>query len=479
MTRWTRWSKGLLVFGATSLAMAGCLSDDPNMDGVTATEGDTDPTAGDPGPGPGGTVDDTATTDTPDETADGPEPTGEPEGTTIYDIQMGSVAPGLVTLTDVVVVSPVQIEDGGVFVQEAEGGPHSGIFVFIYADVVTAVPLSPGDVLTLTGEYDEFFDESQITVTSVGDLTVTGTGAVPAPIDVSPADVVAGAANAESYEGVPVCLANVTATDATNQFGDFHVDDGMAVTNFFLFGTGDFLDVLPGTVFGRLCGPIRYTFEEYKIAPRNPDDFDATLVDCADAATPTSIYEIQQGMVELGDLVLVEDVVVTTPWTFSGDTYFVQDPAGGAQSGISVFMPEAGAFMPTPGDVVTLCGEYDEFFDQSQLQIAVEGDVTTSGRGPVPAPEVLTAAQVGSGAMAEDWEGVLVRIEDATVTTAANMFGEWEIDGALLLDDLFFTMASWPSPAVGAAYTSITGVMVYSFGNYKLGPRTAADFVGG
>jgi predicted extracellular nuclease len=484
MTRWTRWPKGLLVCGATSLATTGCLSDDPNMDGVvTMTEGtDSDPTVGDTsvdptaGPGPG-TLDDTATDSDPTET--GPEPTGEPQGTTIYDIQMGSVAPGPVTLTNVVVVSPVQVEDGVVIVQEADGGPSSGIVVFLYADVVTGVPLSPGDVVTLTGEYDEFFDESQITVMSVDGISVTGTGTIPTPVDVAAADVVVGSGTAESYEGVPVCLADVVATDATNQFGDFHVDDDMAVTNLFLFGTPDFLDVLPGTAFARLCGPVRYTFEEYKIAPREPADFDATLVDCADAAMPATIQEVQQGMFDIDQFVLLEDVVVTTPFNFDGDAFFVQDAAGGEYSGIQVYMPMAGGFVPTPGDVLTLCGSYDEFFDQSQIQLAGEGDITAAGNGPVPAPEVLTAAVVGGGAMAEAWEGVLVRIEDATVTTAANMFGEWEVDDALLLEDTFFVMADWPAPAVGAVYTSITGVMTFSFANYKLAPRTLADLVEG
>jgi predicted extracellular nuclease len=482
MTRWTRWPRGLLVCSATSLATAGCLSDDPNMDGIsTMTEGTTDPsgsgTSNGPGNGPGGTVDDTAGTDD-DPTESGPEPTGEPQGTTIYDIQMGTVTPGPVTLTDVVVVSPVQVEDGVMVVQEAEGGPYSGIVVFLYADVVMGVPLQPGDVVTLTGDYDEFFEESQITVSSIDGISVTGTGPIPAPVDVTPSEVVVGAETAESYEGVPVCLTDVTATDATNQFGDFHVDDDMAVTNLFLFGTPDFLDVLPGTFFARLCGPVRYTFEEYKVAPREPADFDATLVACAKGATPATIYEIQQGMVEPNDLVLLEDVVVTTPFNFDGDGFFVQDPGGGEYSGISVYLLTPNGFVPTPGDVVTVCGAYDEFFDHSQIEVASGDDLSTDGSGPVPAPEVLSADVVGGGAMAEAWEGVLVRIEGATVTTAANMFGEWEIDDVLLLDDMFF-MDNWPNPAVDTVYESITGVMTFSFENYKLAPRGEADLVGG
>lgn len=491
MTRWTRWPQGLLVCGATSLVAAGCLSEDPNMDGVlTMTEGTSDMsgsgTSNGPGNGPGGTLDDTGTNTNTEPTATGPEPTGEPEELTIYDLQgcgSGSVPPGtLVTLTDVVVASPVQATDGYVFVQEPEGGESSGILVYLYADVVTGVPLSPGDVITLTGTYDEFFDESQIQVAAVADVTVTGRGPLPAAPSLEAADVVAGAPMAECWEGVPVCLADVTATDATNQFGDFHVDDGMAVTNLFLFGTPDFLDVLPGTAFADLCGPVRYSFEEYKIAPRDGSDYDATLVACADAATPVSIYDIQQDMVAPGSLVLVEDVVVTTPWDFGGDTFWVQDPMGGAYSGISVYMPTAGAFVPSMGDMVTLCGAYDEFFDQSQLQIGGEGDVTAAGNGPVPTPVVLETVDLGANPPAEQWEGVLVRVEGVDVTAPADMFGQWEVSdgsGPLLLDDVFFPMAMWPNPMVGAAYASITGVLSYSFNEYKLAPRVASDFVGG
>jgi predicted extracellular nuclease len=478
MTRWNRWPKGLLVCCATSLTAAGCLSDDPNMDGVvTMTEAATsDPSGSGTSNGPGGaTLDDTATGPGPTDT--GPEPTGEPQGTTIYDVQMGLVDPGLVTISDVVVVSPVQPTDGYVFVQEAEGGPYSGVLLYLFADVVTGVPLSPGDVVTFTGEYAEFFDEAQITIATVDEITVTGAGAVPTPIDVAPADVVVGAATAEDYEGVPVCLTDVTATDATNQFGDFHVDDDMAVTNLFLFDTPDFLQVTPGAAFSRLCGPVRYTFEEYKIAPRDAADYDVTLVACADSATPATIYDVQQGMFAPGELVLVQDVVVTTPWSFSGEQFWVQEAAGGEYSGIQVYMPVAGAYIPMPGDQVTLCGAYDEYFDQSQIQVSADADLTAAGNGPVPAPAVLTPDELGVDPPAEAWEGVLVRVEGVTVTTEANMFGEWEVDNVLLLDDGFFEMAAWPLPALDTVFTSITGVLTFSFDNYKLAPRDAADLV--
>ncbi|MCH9680017.1 MAG: hypothetical protein K0V04_01185 [Deltaproteobacteria bacterium] len=487
MTSWNRLSTGLFIGGMSSLLATGCLSDDPNMDGVSSMDSGT--TTADTGNGPGNA---TAATDNPatgvdstaGETENGPSATTEADEVTIYDIQMGNVAEGtFVTLNDVVVVSPVAVQEskdgglsGAVIVQDPMGGQFSAIYLFLFEEVVTGVTLQPGDTVTITGEYTEFFDFSEITVGSTDAISIGGPGTIPDPIAVSTADIVAGAADAESYESVPVCVTDATATDATNNFGDFHIDDGMAVANFFLFGTDDFLDVLPGTTFANLCGPVLYNFKEYKIAPREAADYDATLVDCQDAAPTVSIYDIQMGMVAEGDLVQIEDVVVTTPVNFAGEGFNVQDPMGGEFSGISVFMPNPDGFVPSPGDVVTLCGEYGEFFDQSQLNVA-GGDATASGNGPVPAAEVVGSATISGGMTAEAYEGVLVEIEDAVVSTEANNFGEWEVDGSLLMDDSFFAIADWPTPAVGTVYTTLTGVLSYSFGNYKLAPRSPADIV--
>lgn len=483
MIRWTRWSNNALLCGAMSLALVGCLEEDPNQDDDTSSgTAGTDGSGNGPGNGPGGTASDSGN---PDETANpddtGPNPTEtSSDDVTIYDIQMGNVTEGtVVTLSNVVVTSPVNAAEGGVTVQEMDGGPFSGIYLYLFDEVVTGVPLNPGDIVTLTGEYSEFFDSSQITITSVDSISVMGNGAVPDPITVQAGEIAVGSPTAEDYEGVLVRVENVTATDATNEFGDFHVDDGLVISNFWLFQQGGQLDVLPGTALAFAQGPLLYSFEEYKLAPRTDADYDATLVACADAAPDVSINDVQQGNgVNVGDLVLLTDVVVTTPWNFDQDTFYVQEPAGGAYSGISVFVPNAPeGFTPTPGMQITLCGEYDEFFDQSQIQVSIASDVQPGATGPAPSPEDVSADVVGSGAMAEMWEGVLVQVSGSpTVTMEANEFGEWQLDDVLLTSPLFFETAAWPTPALDTVYTHIVGVMSFSFENYKLAPRTVADF---
>lgn len=466
MTSGTRWSKGLFACGA--LAAAGCLLDDPNMDGIL-TQGTTDPVGNTSMPSTG--ADDTLGDTSADTEA---PPTGDaPTATTIYDIQMGAVPlDSIVTLEGVVVVSPVQTEDNAVIVQDPMGGPYSAIYLYLFDEVVMGVPLVPGDEVTLTGRYTEFYGSSQLTIAGTQDIEITGAAEIPAPLEVDTAEIGATSRSAEPYEGVPVCVTDVTVAEGTNQYGDFHVDDGVVVSNFFLFGGDDFLQVLTGTQFTSLCGPLLFSFDEFKVAPRSGMDYDGTLVGCADAAPLATIAEVQQGMFGVDDVVRLEDVVVTTPWTNAGDLFWVQDPAGGAYSGIAVYLPQPEGFVPVPGDVVSLCGAYDEYYDQSQIQLAAASDLIAGANGPVPPAEVLTPDE----AIMEQWEGVLVRVEGVTVTAEADGFGEWTVDDVLLLTPEFFGMG-WPLPLVDDAFTSLTGVMTFSFENYKLAPRDLADIV--
>lgn len=459
--------------------LAGCPGDDTSADSTSGgtedtSAGPTEPTVSTSPSTTATTVMTSAPTTTDPTTDDTATESGGPTTTSIYDIQMGNVPEGsIVTIADVIVTSPVQMNQGGVTVQEAEGGPYSGIYIYMFEDVVGGVSVSPGDVVTITGQYTEFFDFSQIAVNNANNIVVTGTADVPAPEVVAAADIAVGGGMAEAYEGVLVRVEDVTASDATNRFGDFHVDGDLVITNFFLFQENAALDVLPGSTLAFAQGPLLYSFEEFKLAPRGADDYDATLVACAKAAMPASIFEVQQGMVPEDELVVFENVVVTTPLTFAGDAFWMQDPAGGQESGVSVFVLDPEGLNIGPGDEITLCGAYSEYFDQTQIVVASAADINVTGTVPVPAPEVLTSDEAAT----EPWEGVLAQIDGPIVTAEANMFGEWQIDDVLLVTDIFFAQGDWPTPATDTSYTSLTGVIEYSFGNFKLAPRDEADIV--
>jgi hypothetical protein len=215
------------------------------------------------------------------------------------------------------------------------------------------------------------------------------------------------------------------------------------------------------------------------------DDFDG-FTDCADfscqAADPTclsdtTIQDIQTGTVAAGTAVRLTDVIVTGR---GQRLLWVQEAGGGMHSGVAVF-DNAGISMDlVPGDIVTVEGTVTEFMgtgDPLAVTEITNPVITETGSGPVPAPEVVPLADLANDVTAEPWEGVLVQIEDVTVVSGPDMFGEWVVgDGTnqLHIDDVIFVLA--PPPMMDDCFSRVAGPFHYSFAAWKLEPRDAADF---
>ena len=211
------------------------------------------------------------------------------------------------------------------------------------------------------------------------------------------------------------------------------------------------------------------------------------------AGETVTIYDIQQGKVPVDLVVELKNVIATSPVYFVPEKddktkktayLFVAEAAGGPFSGIQVFIYadvalELGAGLPKMGDTLSLRATYTEFYELSQLTVKAASDVTITGPGTIPAPSVVTAAEVTTmGAKAEDYEGCLVQIVDAEVTAPVVEFGEFEVDNALKVDDIFFVPSPSPKPAMGTKFSALVGQMTYSFEEFKLAPRTCADYQG-
>ena len=414
---------------------------------------------------------------------------GDPGGeVTIYDIQQGAADGDVVegtnfALTQVVVTTPINVDDGLVFVEEPAGGEWSGISLYLYDEVAMAHDLQPGDVVDLVGEYAEFFGMSQLVVKNVGDIVVVRSGdPLPGPDVVDAASVARTNPAAEPWEGVRVQIQDAVIAEPNDGFGQYLLEGDALVGN-------AFIDPLPGVAvagtFESVTGSLHYSFDEFKVQPGTLADL-AGYMDPPAPMTDTPIQDIQQGMVPENSLVLVENVIVSSglTWSDAADaSFFVQEPGGGAFSGIQVYIADTAGLAIAPGDDVTIVGTYEEFFDMSQLAVSGAMSVTVNGSGAPPTPELIAdpSTIATGGAAAEDWEGVLVTVETVTVTNenpdAPMEFGEFEVTGGLRVDDLFFAMADWTKPLMGAMYTSITGVLVYNFSNFKLEPRDANDLV--
>ena len=145
--------------------------------------------------------------------------------------------------------------------------------------------------------------------------------------------------------------------------------------------------------------------------------------------------------------------------------FFIEEKPGGAWKGIYVFTYSAPTV--SRGDSVEVIGTVQEYYNMTE--IGNSPTVNFLGSTTLPDPVTVTTGEAGD----EQYEGVLLNLLHVACTNADLGYGEWEVNdgsGPLRVDDWG---VSW-SPAVGDTY-NLTGILNYSFGNYKLEPRDSND----
>lgn len=253
------------------------------------------------------------------------------------------------------------------------------------------------------------------------------------------------------------------------------------------------------------------------------------LPDGGDASEAISVLDIQtehddNSPPELGSVVYLRSVVVTAYDDYAeprqdrlqrGSEYYcaqdmgytggvnVQDAEGGPRSGISLFNPSV---IPAnqkinPGDLVDVRGEYLEFcLDENNSansycqaantdRLTQLGDATVERVGEIaaPAPWQVLLSEFGRPEWAEDYEGVLVRIDEPLNITACaptddrgrpnccvgdyDRYGNLATDGGISITNEFYSL-----PAGTTCLSSITGIVTWFF-DYNISPRGPEDVV--
>lgn len=160
------------------------------------------------------------------------------------------------------------------------------------------------------------------------------------------------------------------------------------------------------------------------------------------------------------------------------------------------------------GDDVSVSGLIRELFSHTAIDSVTSMTKHSSGNA-IPAAQLQTTGEIGGKTKgtvsAEKWEGVLIKFNNLTVSNenadgnpgpgggGNSNFGEIVVtDGS---GDLRLELQEGPNKyhnnwttslplnkttqvKTGYKFDSITGVLFFSFSNYKLVPRTDADFVG-
>ena len=157
--------------------------------------------------------------------------------------------------------------------------------------------------------------------------------------------------------------------------------------------------------------------------------------------------------------------------------FFFQDPDKRKWAGIFIYINE-GYNSPDVGDMITLKGDIAEYYGMTEMKNISSTTILSSDNAIEP---VQLEAKLVSGSCsewAEPYEGMLVRLINLVVSKTSDKDGRWiasDITGSVIVDNYLF-VGDWPQPELGTHYKSITGIVHYTYGEYKIMPRNNNDF---
>ena len=157
--------------------------------------------------------------------------------------------------------------------------------------------------------------------------------------------------------------------------------------------------------------------------------------------------------------------------------FFFQDPNKKEWAGMFIYI-DKGYSAPSVGDLVILKGDIAEYYGMTEMKNISSTTILSSGNEIEPVK--LNAALISGSCSewAEKYEGMLVRLVDVLVSQTADENGHWivsDITGSVIIDSYLY-VGDFPKPELGTHYTSITGIVHYTYGEYKLMPRNSNDF---
>jgi hypothetical protein len=278
---YTKLSSACIVLGL--LVGTACKDGGPTDEGPTETEtGDGDPSTGDGDPSTGDgdptTGDGDPTTGDGDPTDD-PTPPGHGDGdaaehATVYELRNGAVPlGGWVWVSNVWVTAK---HDRGLWVQEQDGGPYSGIWVYVGEYGPNIESIQVGDVVDVIGVSGVFTEITEINALN-GEILPVGTlDSLPQPATITPTELGA------EWESVLVRVEGDPLTVVSTQdFHEFVVDDGVAAVRVddFLYdlldaGAAEFPNFGVGATFTAIQGPLNLSSSTYTLAPRSVADLE-------------------------------------------------------------------------------------------------------------------------------------------------------------------------------------------------------------
>lgn len=422
----------------------------------------------------------------------------------------------------------------GFFAQDTETTTEldwrfSGIQVTFREDSIQGQLPGVGDVIRIEGSYRDFGQDGsarqkQLSATFFGDAQAV-TPAAPKAVDEISALATNGPLSG-AYEGVLVTVSNARATVVTdvpgaggnNIFGAFVVDGGLVISGTLYQPPAVTVNEIFTTITGVLrLGTAPFDAGISMLTPRdgndvvraNPPTTTTSIVALQDASNPDhpTMCTNDGGTCPLIDF---DGVTVTAVGAYVSSNLramFIQDMSvtDGRFAGVKVVYSASESNLPAVGNKIDITGEAIEYFGGTQVQFSdwTVVDTNTSSVSPVVV-DGTAIARTTDGANA--YEGVLVQVANPSVTERCvdssvsgndRDFGNFLLTGDVFVGNAFTyayngdnvsssmcgmidcSCAGMSRPndmrMMGDTFSSVTGVMNYSFNVLRLEPRDDAD----
>ena len=362
-----------------------------------------------------------------------------------------------------------------------ESGPTGASALYVrqtsgdFKDDVADGTIAPGTQLRVAGTIGEFNGNIQINGEDLTSYTVQGQGDVPAPQDVSLAEI---SENGEDYEGELVRVAGLEFPDDSGSFANgtsYDVEtDGSTTFTFRVQGGTE------TTLAGETIPSNRFTYTgvvgefngSYQLIPIRPSDLD-----------------VAQGIESARTAGSGETVTITGTITRAfGDFARIQDNSDGGDPSAIYLRQTSGPFFDDVADgtieagtEVSLTGTIGEF--NGNLQINNEDLLAYSvvGQGSTPTPQSVTLSELAANG--EEYEGELVEVTSVEFTSATGTFANsqsYDVEDPSVTESFTFRVQSESETAIGgesipSGTFTYTGVVGEFNGSYQLIPIRPSD----
>ena len=224
----------------------------------------------------------------------------------------------------------------------------------------------------------------------------------------------------------------------------------------------------------------------YAVRTKNTDNLyswsnevSVTTPDSGSTGDYLTCYQIQgqQSSSPYVDQIVSVTGIVTTGgdelYYSAGPVAVLSDPDGGPWTGLVLYGDDIASL--ARGDSILITGTVQEYYGLTELGNISSVEIVSTGNEVPPATAVSTG-DISDSTDPEQYESVLCTISDAIVTEVQG-YGQFLADdgsGECIVDD----MGTYSySPAVGDTIITGTGILWYSWDEWKLEPRDDNDLI--